>query len=217
MKTIWSGLILVGLMAGSGARAEHPGPGQPAPAPVLRTGTGDGYKFLSTLYHTGPSRPGDRRSAVVLLFIGPEDEATRQAMSALSTVARRMHDHAGLRGKARFFVVETGQGEGRGTLMDRLAHHQVGLPVDALLDLRGEACRAFGIEVLPQMVVVSRTGVLTASLAAQEAGSLQSVARAVVNAVKETGRSPAAKRPDAGSRMPAPVKGTADFSQPVSW
>lgn len=217
MKTMWVWLILAGLMAAGGARAECPATGDRAPAPVLRTGSGDGYKFLSALYHEGPARPGDRRSAVLMLFLNQEDEATRRALSALMTVARKAHGHSGLRGKVRFYVVGTGAGAEPGVLMEMMTRHQVALPVDALLDPREEARRAFGMDALPQMVAVSRTGVLTACLDAEKAGSPRSVAGAVVSAVKESGQTPAAHRRDPAPRQLSPAEETSNASQPVRW
>lgn len=217
MKAMWAWLILAGLTAAGGVRAERPATGDRAPAPVLRTGSGDGYKFLSALYHAGPARPGDRRSAVVMLFIDQEDEASGTALSALMTVARRAHGHSGLRRKVRFYVVGTGAGAERGVLMEMLTRHQVVLPVDALLDPRGEARRAFGMDALPQMVAVSRTGVLTACLDAKKAGSPRSVAGAVVSAVKESGRTPAATRRNPMPRQLSPAENTSNASQPVRW
>ncbi|MGD9781777.1 MAG: TlpA family protein disulfide reductase [Kiritimatiellia bacterium] len=193
--------------------------GSMAPAPVLLTLSGDSYKFLSDLYYEGEDRPGARRSAVALIFMGQHSAPSAEALPLFMEVARKVHAHEALRGKARFFLVDVDPLGEKSRLPAFLARHRVGLPVDVLLDPAQKAGKQFGVEALPRTFVISRDGVLVGDIEGAGGDYSKALATAVVRAIRAAGSNPvrADRRLSSPGRPDAGGEREGNPSQPMQW
>ncbi len=219
MKKTWAMVAAMGLGIAWEAMAQAVLVGAQAPAPVLTTPSGDGYLFLSELYHAGANGQQDRRTAVVLCFVEQDSAACAEVLPAFRTVASKVQSHEKLRGKARFYVVDADPLGRKDALAGFLARNRAGPPVLAFLDPYRKACLAFGVESLPRTFVISKDGILVADLDGATADYPKALARGVVKALKDPGsvRKPARVGvvPAASAREAAAE--TVDPDQPMRW
>ena len=221
MNAMRTAVALLVLGLGMEALAQPVSVGSKAPAPVLLTLSGDSYKFLSDLYYDGADRPGARRSAVALIFMGQHSAASAEALPMFMDVARKVHAHGALRGKARFFLVAVDPLGEKSGLPSFLARHRVGLPVDVLLDPARKAANEFGVDELPRTFVMSRDGALVADVEGVGGDYSKALATAIVKAVREAGTasqpSRAAGRPSPPAESDAEGGRAGNPNQPMRW